>query len=371
MTNTHNPRLISHRCLAGVAVAFALLCATMAPRASAAGAGDTNGRIAFSSDRSGVFAIWTINPDGTGAAQLTHHGTNLQDWWPVVSPDGRQIAFTRYTRTDKTPGSQALYIMNADGSNLRRLTSGGNGYDDNLADFSPDGSKIAFISDRNQPNIPECRVRAIGGFHCNWQIYVMNADGSDQQPITSNPSANVYPEYSPDGTEILFASTRSGASALYTMNTDGSGVRKLTADSLGAGDANWSPDGSKIVFSWQFEANDNEIYTINADGTGITQLTSYGDHPTLEPGYSPDGTKIVFGLFPAISNTAHGCCGNADLVVMNAADGSGKTNITNTAPGIDSETPDWGPGSWGSIVAPPQPADMSGSASDRKSATGG
>jgi Tol biopolymer transport system component len=317
---------------------FAVLV-TLASAVSAAG---VNGRIAFSCDRSGVFAIWTINPNGTGATQLTHHGANIQDWWPVVSPDGRRIAFTRYLRTNKTPGSQALYIMNADGSGVQRLSSLRNGFDDNLADFSPDGSKIAFISDRDT-DTTLCRVTAVGGFSCNWQIYLMNVDGTDQRRITNEPAADTYPEFSPDGTEILFDSTRSGASAVYKMNADGTNVQQLTEDSLGAGNSNWSPDGTKITFVWQFEANDNEIYTMNADGSDVTQLTNYGDRPTLEPEYSPDGKNIVFGLFPPISNSHQGCCGKADLILMNADDGSGKTDITNLSPAIDSETPDWGP----------------------------
>ena len=327
----------------GVVLSVALSIAVLISSASSALAGAANGRIAFSSDRSGVFAIWTINPDGTGATQLTHHGTNIQDWWPVESPDGRRIAFTRYLRTDKTPGSQALYIMNADGSNLQRLSTGGNGTDDNLADFSPDGTKIAFVSDRTDPNISVCRTTPIGGFACNWQIYVMNADGTNQQRLTTEPAADTYPEFSPDGTKILFDSTRSGSSAVYTMHSDGTHIQQLTADTLGAGDSNWSPDGAKVTFVFQFEANDNEIFTMNTDGTGVKQLTSYGNHPTLEPEYSPDGTVILFGLFGVVSNADHGCCGNADLVVMSSVDGSGKTNITNMAPAIDSETPDWGP----------------------------
>jgi Tol biopolymer transport system component len=66
-----------------------------------------NGRIAFTSDRTGVFALWTTNPDGTGATRLTHHGRNIQDWWPVWSPDGGRIAFTRYIGTNKKAGSEA------------------------------------------------------------------------------------------------------------------------------------------------------------------------------------------------------------------------------------------------------------------------
>src|SRR5579859_3376973 len=322
-----------------------LLVATLAfiSLPSAGFASDVSGRVAFSSDRSGAVAIWTMNPDGTGATQLTHHGKNIQDWWPVVSRDGRRIAFTRYDHTNTTPGSEAIYIMNADGSNLERLWIEGNNVDDNLADFSPDGSKIVFTSDRNDPNrlTNICRF-AVGVSGCNWEIYVMSVDGSDQQRLTIDPAgADTYPEFSPDGTKILFASTRTGSSALFTMNLDGADVQQLTPDSLNAGDANWSPDGSKVAFVNNFCicALNSDVLTKCADGTNITQLTrDYGNN--LEPGYSPDGTEIIFAHFAPVSSTV--CCGPADIIVMNAADGSGKTNLTNT-PTIDDETPDWGP----------------------------
>ena len=349
MSRIHNRKAKFRTSIALASLALSI--AALASSASSALADGVNGRIAFSSDRSGVFAIWTINPDGTGATQLTHHDANTQDWWPVVSPDGRRIAFTRYDGAGGASTSEAIYIMNADGSGLRRLSQPGTTVDDNLADFSPDGRKIAFISDRNDHNANNtCRVGpGIGTPGCNWEIYVMNTDGTDQQRLTNTSGvagsgvANTYPEFRSHGNEILFGSTRSGASALYTMRRDGSHVQQLTADSLGAGDANWSPDGKKVVFVRQFFQNDNEIFTINADGTGVTQLTNYGTHPTLEPEYSPDGTKILFDLFGVISPTDTHCCGNGDLVVMNAADDSGKTNITNMAPNIDSETADWGP----------------------------
>lgn len=338
--------LTAARTMRGVVLSIALSTAVLVILASSARAEWVNGRIAFSSDRSGVFAIWTINPDGAGATQVTYHDASIQDWWPVWSPDGRRIAFTRYFGKPGTGTSTAIYIMNADGSGLQRLSHVGNSVDDNLADFSPDGRKIAFISDRNDANPnTNCRDTAIGAPGCNWEIYVMNTDGTDQQRLTNTSAgvANTYPEFRSHGNKILFSSTRSGASALYTMKGNGSKVQQLTADSLGAGDANWSPDGTKVTFVWQFEANNNEIFTINADGTGVTQLTNYGNHPTLEPEYSPDGTKILFDLFGADAFSPGNCCGNADLVVMNAADGSGKTNVTNLAPGIDSETADWGP----------------------------
>jgi TolB protein len=189
------------------------------------------GRIVFSSDRDGgVVELWSMNPDGSGVVQLTHHGADMQDWWPVFSPDGAHIAFTRYLSTG-TPGdfSEALYLMNPDGTHLQLLSNMGNNVDDNLAEFSPNGREIAFASDRNDPNrlTNGCRF-SIGGPGCNWDIFVMRLDGTHLRQLTNDPGADTYPEFSPDGGRIMFTSTRSGSSEIYTMNRDGKNVQKLT-----------------------------------------------------------------------------------------------------------------------------------------------
>jgi eukaryotic-like serine/threonine-protein kinase len=150
---------------------------------------------------------------------------------------------------------------------------------------APDHSLIAFSSDRDGPD-------PIGDMG-NQEIYVMNADGSDQRRLTFNDGVDTNAAWSPDGKTIAFTSVRAGGLEIYVMNADGSGARRLTnqtASGLGAIDPKWSPDGRRIAFRTRSRP---DIYTVNVDGTGVTNLTH---HPAsdVSPAWSPDGGRIAF-----------------------------------------------------------------------------
>ena len=265
-------------------------------------------RIAFTSDRDGSVDIYVMNADGSGVTRLTNDAA-----WsliPAWSPDGSRIAFTS-SRGD----SLEIRVMRADGSGVTRLT-GGSEWNDASPAWSPDGSRIAFQSDRGTyDSDPDT--------YDNFQIHVMNADGSGVTRLTRDSDwDDGFPAWSPDGSRIAFASDRADGFnyQVYVMNADGSGVTRLTGGPGWEATAPaWSPDGSRIAFSSDRD-DDLDIYAMNADGTGVTRLTS-DPADDFYTSWSPDGSRIAF-------SSARD--GNFEIYAMNA-DGTGLTRLTNTA----------------------------------------
>jgi Tol biopolymer transport system component len=223
-------------------------------------------KIAFESDKDGNLEIYVMNSDGTGQKRLTTNSAN--DVEPAWSPDGSKIAF----RSDRD-GNFEIYKMNSDGTGQKRLTT--NSAYDGKPDWSPDGSKIAFESDRDG----------------NWEIYVMNSDGTGQKPLTTNSANDIESAWSPDGSKIAFRSDRDGNWEIYVMNSDGTGQKRLTTTLYADGGPDWSPDGSKIVYSAPLESN-THIYVMNPDGTGKTAVTS-GYHNDIHPSWGPEPVTRV------------------------------------------------------------------------------
>jgi Tol biopolymer transport system component len=237
--------------------------------------------VVFTSTReTGVNEIWTMNSDGTGARRLTNNPGN--DQMPAWSPDGTRIVWASIR-----PGSPAreLWIMNADGSDQRRLTNLGTlpGW----PAWSPDGHRIAFHAQRVDGNL---------------DIYTIDADGGDLRRLTSTNS-HIRPRWSPDGTQIAFyfqqtvlAGTCCGRIGI--MNADGTGYRVLTTPSLQDAEPTWSPDGRQIAFTAHFPMNGTmmtaaEIAIMNVDGTGLRRLGSRAAH-VGNPAWSWSTGRIYF-----------------------------------------------------------------------------
>ena len=131
-------------------------------------------------------------------------------------------------------------------------------------------------------------------FARNNEIYVMNADGSGATNITNNAVFDGQPAWSPDGTKIAFFTNRDSTDEIYVMSADGSDPTRLTFNTESDEYPAWSPDGAKIVFTSARDGN-KEIYVVNADGSGLARLTA---HPANDkrPAWSPDGKCIPRGL---------------------------------------------------------------------------
>jgi Tol biopolymer transport system component len=256
---------------------------------------DAQGKIAFNSNRSGNFEIYVMNSNGSNQTRLTTAGGVT----PAFSPDGSKIAFV---------SGDGIYVMNADGSNPMRLTNNSAG--DTQPSFSPDGSRIVFQSFRDN----------------NLDIYVMNADGSNQTRLTTNSAIDESPTFSPDGSKIAFVSNRNDNFDIYVMNADGSNQTRLTNNEGVDVQPAFSPDGSRIAF--YSTRNGGDIYVMNADGSNQTNITN--GSKGSKPAFSPNGTRIVFQSQRD---------GNPEIYVMNA-DGSNQTRLTDN-PSYDGD-PAWG-----------------------------
>ena len=231
-----------------------------------------NGRIVFASTRYPATnqELYSVNPDGTGLARLTWSGTGEQH--PSWSRDGSRIAFE-----SSADGAESIHVINADGSDERRVSPDTYNSIDTEPTWSPDGGQIAFASTRP--------------FNDSWHIWVMNADGSGLHQLTSEFSTG--PAWSPDGSRIAYLSAGEG---IAVVNVDGSGTRRVTFPPAGYSDdrPTWSPDSSQLAFSRRATyGNDSQLYVIDADGSNERQLTTT-EGASRFPSWSPDGAQIVF-----------------------------------------------------------------------------
>ena len=194
------------------------------------------------------FDIYTVNRDGTGLRRLTNYDVYTAEG--VLSPDGRRIVFTSLK-----DGDLDIYTMNVDGSDVRRLTTTP-GYDGGPW-WSPDGTKIAYRAWHPPDSAGLAEYQGLLAQRIvrpgRMELWVMNADGSDQRQITQLGGANFGPSWTPDGRRIVFSSNyknpRSRNFELYLVNLDGSGLEQVTSHEEFDGFPMFSPDGRRIVWA--------------------------------------------------------------------------------------------------------------------------
>ena len=304
------------------------------------------GSIAFVSERDGNLEIYVMNANGSGITRLTDDPAD--DFDPQWSPDGDRMAFV-----SERDGNREVYLMNADGSGITRLT------DDPADDFdpqwSPDGRRITFSSERDE----------------NREVYLMNADGSGVTRLTDDPADDFKPQWSPDGRRITFSSERDGNLEIYVMDADGSGVTRLTDDPADDLDPQWSPDGRSIAFVSERDGS-RVLFVMSADGSSVTRLSNESAEAG-SPRWSPVRRVIAFsskrgtnriivanadssrvslltedhGSYPQWSPDGNRIAfvsergGSRAIYVMNSDDGAGVTRLTYNSP---TDFPvDWGP----------------------------
>jgi Tol biopolymer transport system component len=277
-----------------------------------------DGRIAFSTGSDGseplTSQIFTVGPDGSGVHQLTHVAKGKHSLSPDFSPDGKKILY----QSDVT-GNNEIWAMAANGSGKVQLTDNPD-FQNLHPRWSPDGARIVFS---------RCIPLLFGLQDCH--IAVMNADGTGLVTLTRGHWVDSNPEFSPDGSRIAFDSNRGGLeSAVWVMNSNGTGAKRLTAPNLEAIFADWSPDGTHIAFSTNCcRPTGTNLWVMRADGSGAHALTHVpSDHNAGVGSYAPSGKRIVL-----ISDIRYPdiCCN--DLYVMNA-DGSNLHTIVRNKPTV-------------------------------------
>jgi Tol biopolymer transport system component len=288
-------------------------------------------RVLFTSLRDGNHEIYVMNGDGTGQTNLTNNPA--QDASPVWSPDGTRIAFTsNRPGPSNTTGRSNIYVMNADGSGVKQVTNNGREgvitgmvYD---PAWSPDGTKLVYVSSF---------MGELSG------LVVINVEGETTPTYISTIEA-ADPAWSPDGTRIAYVGREgvnnpedpTSAWHLYVVNADGSGKTRISSIASpfnsfsyppqASGPA-WSPDGKRLAFVGKL--SNDEIYTVSATGGLAVPLT---DHPAqdLMPVWLPDGSGIAF--------TSYRDAQQRDIYLMDAGGGLPARLTTHPADDYD---PDW------------------------------
>ena len=254
------------------------------------------------------WSVVVIDSDGSNRTPLASAQAEFLAA-PSWSPDGSRIAYV-----SDQGGNLDIWVMDRDGGNAVNLTD--HPEKDHSPAWSPDGEWIAFASVRDS---------------LYWELYLMRADGSQVQRLTWwEDASDLSPSWSPDGTRLVFSSKRDGNWEIYGMDRDGRNLVRLTDHPADDTNPAWSPDGSRIAFESTRDGF-TDIYVMAAIGGEATNLTGLAWATDLGPTWSPDGGRLAF-----YSDRD----GEWDIYVM-ASDGSDVVKLTGDT--SNDQVPAWRP----------------------------
>ncbi len=224
-------------------------------------------KIVFVSNSTGSKEIYQCDFDGEGIRQLT--ALKSISLTPAYSPDGKYLAYTSFSS-----GPPALFIKNLATGIIARVAKEGISIDPGWRNNDEVATTLSFEGDQ--------------------EIYLIKPDGSIAQRVTRNRGIDVSPTFSPDGSKMAFVSSRNGLPQIFIQDLQSGQVKRLTFSGRYNTQPSWSPNGDKIAYStWESNGEIN-IFVINPDGTGLVQLTRKCRENEY-PSWSPDGSMIVFG----------------------------------------------------------------------------
>jgi TolB protein len=254
--------------------------------------------------------ICIMNGDGSGQRQLTQE-SGTRHFYPSLAPDGQSVVYSQYLEDEY----YEIMEMDLKDDAPRRLT-------DRLGaltgpEISPDGTSIVFM--RSPPASDE------------YQIWIMNRDGANPRRLLDTSGWD--PTWSPDGSQILFASDRDGPIQLYVADLNGAVIGRVTELPAIRGRSDWSV--LDLITTYSGESWKREIYLMQADGTDVRQVSPAGGN-SQGPSFSPDGAWIAFTAYFDKMNDIHGC----EIYIMRV-DGSDLRRLTDND--YCDYQPRWGP----------------------------
>ena len=226
-------------------------------------------QIIYAANNTGYWGIYMLDLD-SGQETAVLSDSTYDNSGPTWSPDGTKIAFH-----SQRNGNTDIYLLDVADGNVRRLTTHENS--DLFPVWSPDNRQLAFYSTRNG----------------NYDLYSIDVDTLALRQLTSTSFSETTPNWSPDGTQLLFETAHNDNSDIYLLNLSDLTMEAFLNTPANELSAVWSPDGSRIVFSSDEGGGDYELFVINADGTDMRQLTTNAVKD-IYPTWSPDGSQLVY-----------------------------------------------------------------------------